>query len=56
MTVAACRRLAAEGRIGRAEPTVICVTGNGLKTQEAIAGPLPASIAPTMTAFEQFLS
>lgn len=35
VTVAAAGKLAAEGRLARSGPTVICVTGNGLKTAEA---------------------
>lgn len=35
VTVAAAAKLAAEGRLARSGPTVICVTGNGLKTAEA---------------------
>ena len=58
VTVATARRLAAAGRIGRGETTVLCITGNGLKTQEALAGDggLPAGIAPTLPEFEKFLN
>ena len=31
-------KLYADGRIGRDEVTVSCITGNGLKTTDAIAG------------------
>ncbi len=36
-TVAVTRKLVAQGRIPRHEPIVICVTGNGYKTLEAVA-------------------
>jgi threonine synthase len=35
VTVAAARRLATQGRLGTKGPTVLCITGNGLKTPEA---------------------
>jgi threonine synthase len=35
-TVAVTRKLVAQGRIPRDEPIVICVTGNGYKTLEAV--------------------
>ena len=38
VTVAATRQLIERGVIGRDEPTVICVTGNGYKTIEALDG------------------
>lgn len=37
-TVAVTRKLIDQGRIGRQDPTVISITGNGYKTIEAIAG------------------
>jgi threonine synthase len=58
VTVAAARRLIAEGKIPPDEPTVICVTGQGLKTQEPLAAttpPLP-TIAPRIDEFERLLS
>ena len=36
MTLAATKKLVAEGRIGRDEPVVVCITGSGLKTVEAL--------------------
>jgi len=55
VTVAAARRLIAEGRIAPDEPTVVCVTGNGLKTQEAVANVLapPPVIAPRLSEFDR---
>lgn len=55
VTLASCKRLIEEGRIARGEPTVVCITGNGLKTQEAVPYELPPGIAPTLSAFEQFI-
>jgi threonine synthase len=54
VTIAALRQLVAAGRIGRDEPTVACITGNGLKTQEAIAPALaaPPVIAARLSEFE----
>jgi threonine synthase len=57
VTVATAKRLIAGGHIGRDETTVLCITGNGLKTQEPIlpALALPASIAPRIDEFEKLL-
>ncbi len=38
VTTAVTAKLYADGRIGRDEVTVSCITGNGLKTTDAIAG------------------
>jgi len=38
VTVAAARRLVEAGRIKPSESLVLCITGHGLKTQEAVAG------------------
>ena len=40
VTVAATRRLIESGRIPRDESIVVCITGNGLKTQDPLAGHL----------------
>jgi threonine synthase len=40
-TVAAARLLAAEGRITPDDEVVLCITGNGLKTLDALEGALP---------------
>ena len=42
-TVAAALALAAEGRFDPNDEVVICITGNGLKTVEALQGALPES-------------
>jgi threonine synthase len=57
VSVAVARKLAEGGHIGRDEVTVIYVTGNGLKTPEAVAEHLapPITIAATMEAFEETL-
>jgi threonine synthase len=54
VTVAAARKLIEQGRIGRDDEVVLCITGNGLKTQDAVAGCLerPAAIGPSLEEFE----
>jgi threonine synthase len=57
VTVAAAEKLLAAGRINPEETTVLCITGNGLKTTEALHGqfgPLEA-IPARRAAFEAFL-
>jgi threonine synthase len=44
-TVGAAIKLVASGRIPKNEPLVICVTGNGLKTLEAVENDLPLADA-----------
>jgi threonine synthase len=58
VTVAATRKLVQQGVIGREDLTVISVTGNGLKTQEAVQGALraPAHIKPTLKSFDEVLA
>ena len=57
VTVATAKRLIAEGKIARDETTVLCITGNGLKTQEPLqsAFVLPKPIAPRLDEFEKVL-
>ena len=54
VTVAVAGRLLAEGRIGAGDTTVLCITGNGLKTLECLDGHLDlgAPLDPSMAAFE----
>ncbi len=54
VTVAVARKLIEQGRIPRDEEIVLCITGNGLKTQDAVAGYLekPAVIGPALEEFE----
>src|SRR5262249_54953237 len=53
VTVAVARKLIEQGRIGRDEEVVLCVTGNGLKTQDAVADHLeqPALIGASLEDF-----
>lgn len=57
VTIATARRLIAEGVIPADEPTVLCVTGQGLKTQEPLAAGAPPLevIPPRIDAFEKLL-
>ncbi|MCI0470009.1 MAG: threonine synthase [Nitrospirae bacterium] len=57
VTVAAAKKLIEQGRIGRDETTVVCITGNGLKTQEALSGRTAEAhyIKPNIGAFEEIL-
>ena len=54
VTVAVAEKLVADGRIGRGETTVLCITGNGLKTLECLDGHLDlgAPLNPSIAAFE----
>src|SRR5438309_2329083 len=54
VTVAVARKLIEQGRIPRDEEIVLSITGNGLKTQEAVAEYLeePAIIEPSLAQFE----
>jgi threonine synthase len=54
-TLAVAKKLIESGRIPRDEEIVLCVTGNGLKTQDAVFDAIeePATIAPTLAAFEE---
>ena len=57
VTTGVTHKLIRQGRIGRDETTVVCVTGNGLKTTDAIAAEFPPAeaIAPRLDAFEAYL-
>jgi threonine synthase len=54
VTTGVAGKLIAQGRIKPPETTVVCITGNGLKTTDAIAAdfPLTQAIAPRLEAFE----
>lgn len=54
VTLAVTRKLLEQGRIPRDEEIVMCVTGNGLKTQDAVASVLeePAVIDASLEEFE----
>jgi threonine synthase len=57
VTVAVARKLIEQGHIAPDQEIVLCITGNGLKTQEAVAGSLaePAIIRPALEEFENLL-
>jgi threonine synthase len=54
VTVAAALALAGNGRLGPDDEVVLCITGNGLKTVEALQGSLPEApiIAPRIKELE----
>ena len=51
VTVAAARKLVAQGRLSPDDEVVLCITGNGLKTTDAVSGSLeiPEPIAPRLS-------
>src|SRR5439155_13392989 len=55
VTVAVARKLIEQGRLPRDEEIVLCITGNGLKTQDAVADCLerPAVIRPSVQAVDE---
>ena len=55
VTVACARRLIETGKIPRDESAVLCITGHGLKTQEAIIGKCgePRVITPSLREFQE---
>ena len=55
VTVGVTKKLVEQGRIKPDETTVICITGNGLKTQEALADcfEAPIVIEPKVNSFEE---
>jgi threonine synthase len=57
VTVGAAKKLYEQGRIKPEETTVLCITGNGLKTTDALTGRFNASepIPPKLSAFEEYL-
>jgi len=57
VTLAAAIRLIRAGKLRREGTTVICITGNGMKTKEALEGqvPGPYRIEPKLKAFEEIL-
>jgi len=54
VTLAVAQKLIALGKIDRDGSTVLCITGNGLKTQEALHGKVarPIVIKPSLAEFE----
>jgi threonine synthase len=57
VTLAVTRKLVEQGRIPRDEEIVVCITGNGLKTQDAVVDCLerPATINPSLEEFAPLL-
>jgi threonine synthase len=57
VTAGVTQKLLREGRIRSDETTVVCITGNGLKTTDALVAEYPATevIAPKLEAFEAYL-
>jgi threonine synthase len=58
VTISVTRKLINQGILARDESIVICITGNGLKTQEAILGKVGHTIPinPTLSSLEEALS
>ncbi len=57
VTVGCARKLYTQGRIKPEETTVLCITGNGLKTTDALVGQYQAEapIAAKLTEFNKYL-
>jgi threonine synthase len=57
VTVGVAKKLIAQGKIGANESAVLCITGNGLKTLDAVAGHCgkPREIRPSLREFEALL-
>jgi len=58
VTTAVAKKLIASGRIPTKDSVVLCITGNGLKTLDAVAGHCgqPREIKPSLREFECMLS
>lgn len=57
VTIAVTKKLIEQGRLGKEDLTVLCITGNGLKTQEALTGHTKQVyyIKPNLSSFESVL-
>lgn len=57
VAVTVAKKLVEQGKIGRSESVVLCITGNGLKTQEAVADRLPKNhiINPSVAEFDELV-
>lgn len=57
VTLGAAKKLIEQKVIPRDEPIVLCITGNGLKTQEAVTKALPrmVKIKPNLASFEEHI-
>ena len=58
VTVGVAKKLIAAGKIPASESAVLCITGNGLKTLDAVAGHVgePREIKPSLREFEALLA
>jgi threonine synthase len=58
VTLACAKKLIETGKIPRNESAVLCITGHGLKTQEAIQGKCgaPRTIGPSLHEFESLVA
>jgi len=58
VTVGVAQKLIASGKIPRNDSAVLCVTGNGLKTLDAVNGHVgkPREIKPSLREFEALLA
>ena len=58
VTLAVFKKLLEQGKIDRDGSTVLCITGNGLKTAEALHGKIakPVVIKPSLAEFEALVS
>ena len=57
VTVGVAKKLIASGRIPANDSAVLCITGNGLKTLDAVSGSVgrPREIRPSLREFESLL-
>ena len=57
VTTAVTARLYTDGRIGREETTVVCITGNGLKTTDVLQGRFEAAhpVKPRLAEFDAYI-
>ncbi|HIM67671.1 MAG TPA: threonine synthase, partial [Verrucomicrobia bacterium] len=57
VTVGVAKKLVASGKIPAEDSVVLCVTGNGLKTLDAVQRHVgkPAEIKPSLREFEQLI-
>ena len=55
VTLGVTKKLIEQGRIPKDESIVVCITGNGLKTHEAVANKIgkPIKIKPNIASFEE---
>jgi threonine synthase len=58
VTVGVAKKLIASGKIPREDSAVLCITGNGLKTLDAVSGHVgqPREIKPSLREFEALLA